>query len=219
MPEDDDDFVVAGGRLRLKGCKVEKKKKKKKSKGKSKEARSGDLAKALLTGDTVTWPSRDGQGEHEDNPDVGAPKPPSEDGARRINIENGRNEAYGHVEEHGDEGVVDPDDFKTEAEKRFEEAQRKKVGVIISVDSFSMRKLSYNLPRTIFFFFFFFFFFWVKTTNKIFLTFPSSQLKKLAEKPGARPELLKTHKKRVEELNTYLSKLSEHHDMPKIGPG
>ncbi|KAK1718457.1 hypothetical protein BDP67DRAFT_574968 [Colletotrichum lupini] len=33
------------------------------------------------------------------------------------------------------------------------------------------------------------------------------------------PELLKTHKERVEELNTYLSKLSEHHDMPKIGPG
>ncbi|EXF81728.1 hypothetical protein CFIO01_09549 [Colletotrichum fioriniae PJ7] len=35
----------------------------------------------------------------------------------------------------------------------------------------------------------------------------------------SRPELLKTHKERVEELNTYLSKLSEHHDMPKIGPG
>lgn len=36
---------------------------------------------------------------------------------------------------------------------------------------------------------------------------------------SSRPELLKTHKERVEELNTYLSKLSEHHDMPKIGPG
>ncbi|KAJ5901912.1 hypothetical protein N7495_002440 [Penicillium taxi] len=32
-------------------------------------------------------------------------------------------------------------------------------------------------------------------------------------------EGIKTHKERVEELNTYLSKLSEHHDMPKIGPG
>lgn len=42
---------------------------------------------------------------------------------------------------------------------------------------------------------------------------------KLAESSSARPELLKTHKERVEELNTYLSKLSEHHDMPKIGPG
>lgn len=30
---------------------------------------------------------------------------------------------------------------------------------------------------------------------------------------------IKTHKERVEELNRYLSGLSEHHDMPKIGPG
>ncbi|KAJ5729150.1 uncharacterized protein N7483_003658 [Penicillium malachiteum] len=30
---------------------------------------------------------------------------------------------------------------------------------------------------------------------------------------------IKTHKERVEELNQYLSRLSEHHDMPKIGPG
>lgn len=45
------------------------------------------------------------------------------------------------------------------------------------------------------------------------------QLLEMSESAGARPELLKTHKQRVEELNTYLSKLSEHHDMPKIGPG
>ncbi|KAG5978148.1 hypothetical protein E4U55_006342 [Claviceps digitariae] len=45
------------------------------------------------------------------------------------------------------------------------------------------------------------------------------RLQKLAESSTSRPELLKTHKERVEELNTYLSKLSEHHDMPKIGPG
>ncbi|KAH7249978.1 uncharacterized protein BKA55DRAFT_568484 [Fusarium redolens] len=45
------------------------------------------------------------------------------------------------------------------------------------------------------------------------------RLLKLAESSSARPELLKTHKERVEELNTYLSKLSEHHDMPRIGPG
>ncbi|KAJ5126956.1 hypothetical protein N7448_007735 [Penicillium atrosanguineum] len=32
-------------------------------------------------------------------------------------------------------------------------------------------------------------------------------------------EGIKTHKERVEELNKYLSRLSEHHDMPKIGPG
>ncbi|KFZ13699.1 hypothetical protein V501_03588 [Pseudogymnoascus sp. VKM F-4519 (FW-2642)] len=29
----------------------------------------------------------------------------------------------------------------------------------------------------------------------------------------------RTHKQRVEELNKYLSGLSEHHDMPRIGPG
>jgi len=34
-----------------------------------------------------------------------------------------------------------------------------------------------------------------------------------------RREGVKTHKERVEELNRYLSKLSEHHDMPRIGPG
>ncbi|KZZ98375.1 hypothetical protein AAL_02893 [Moelleriella libera RCEF 2490] len=45
------------------------------------------------------------------------------------------------------------------------------------------------------------------------------RLQRLAESSSSRPELLKTHKERVEELNTYLSKLSEHHDMPKIGPG
>ncbi|KAI1003082.1 hypothetical protein K3495_g5123 [Podosphaera aphanis] len=32
-------------------------------------------------------------------------------------------------------------------------------------------------------------------------------------------EGLKSHKQRVEELNKYLSNLSEHHDMPRIGPG
>ncbi|KAI5306182.1 hypothetical protein KEM56_001958 [Ascosphaera pollenicola] len=32
-------------------------------------------------------------------------------------------------------------------------------------------------------------------------------------------EGIKTHKEQVEELNKYLSTLSEHHDMPKIGPG
>ncbi|KAF2239294.1 DUF1754-domain-containing protein [Viridothelium virens] len=32
-------------------------------------------------------------------------------------------------------------------------------------------------------------------------------------------EGVKTHKERVEELNKYLSSLSEHHDMPRIGPG
>ncbi|KAL2162718.1 hypothetical protein VTH06DRAFT_6554 [Thermothelomyces fergusii] len=45
------------------------------------------------------------------------------------------------------------------------------------------------------------------------------RLKELAESKRVRPELLKTHKQRVEELNAHLARLSEHHDMPKIGPG
>lgn len=32
-------------------------------------------------------------------------------------------------------------------------------------------------------------------------------------------EGFKTHKERVEEYNKYLANLSEHHDMPRIGPG
>ncbi|KAI9815224.1 MAG: hypothetical protein M1826_002084 [Phylliscum demangeonii] len=40
---------------------------------------------------------------------------------------------------------------------------------------------------------------------------------RLAEK--LKREGVKTHKERVEELNKYLSNLSEHHDMPRIGPG
>lgn len=32
-------------------------------------------------------------------------------------------------------------------------------------------------------------------------------------------EGVRTHKEKVEELNKYLSNLSEHHDMPRIGPG
>jgi len=32
-------------------------------------------------------------------------------------------------------------------------------------------------------------------------------------------EGVKSHKERVEEFNKYLSNLSEHHDMPRIGPG
>ncbi|KAK0635215.1 hypothetical protein B0T17DRAFT_515654 [Bombardia bombarda] len=45
------------------------------------------------------------------------------------------------------------------------------------------------------------------------------RLKELTGSARVRPELLKTHKQRVEELNSHLSRLSEHHDMPKIGPG
>ena len=39
------------------------------------------------------------------------------------------------------------------------------------------------------------------------------------EARAARPELFKSHTERLADLNTYLSRLSEHNDMPKIGPG
>ncbi|KAK4185002.1 hypothetical protein QBC35DRAFT_504654 [Podospora australis] len=55
--------------------------------------------------------------------------------------------------------------------------------------------------------------------EKRFAEIKRKRLKELAEGGRGRPELLKTHKQRVEELNTALSRLSEHHDMPKIGPG
>lgn len=46
------------------------------------------------------------------------------------------------------------------------------------------------------------------------LTNDSIQLDERLKREG-----VKTHKERVEELNRYLSSLSEHHDMPRIGPG
>ncbi|PHH91513.1 hypothetical protein CDD83_182 [Cordyceps sp. RAO-2017] len=56
-------------------------------------------------------------------------------------------------------------------------------------------------------------------TERRFEEVKKKRLLQMSQASGARSDLLKTHKERVEELNTYLSKLSEHHDMPKIGPG
>jgi len=47
--------------------------------------------------------------------------------------------------------------------------------------------------------------------------FEEQRRKRLEEK--LKREGVKTHKQRVEELNKYLSGLSEHNDMPRIGPG
>lgn len=55
----------------------------------------------------------------------------------------------------------------------------------------------------------------LKTASE--LRFEEQRRKRLEER--LRREGVKTHKQRVEELNRYLSGLSEHHDMPKIGPG
>lgn len=49
------------------------------------------------------------------------------------------------------------------------------------------------------------------------LAFEAAQLKKQQEKL---PILAaKSHKEKVAEFNEYLGKLSEHHDIPKVGPG
>ncbi|KAI9512528.1 DUF1754-domain-containing protein [Russula earlei] len=47
--------------------------------------------------------------------------------------------------------------------------------------------------------------------------FQEVQLKRLADK--VKKLARKTHKDRVHELNTKLEALSEHHDIPKVGPG
>lgn len=101
---------------------------------------------------------------------------------------------------------------KTETERRFEEAKRKKVRT-----KHTVRQPPAACPG------------WCAhlaftpwSLCALMLTYRSAfetQLLEMAQSAAAKPELLKTHKERVEELNTYLSKLSEHHDMPKIGPG
>ncbi|VDB86585.1 unnamed protein product [Peniophora sp. CBMAI 1063] len=47
--------------------------------------------------------------------------------------------------------------------------------------------------------------------------FEATQRKRLAEK--IKREAGKTHKDRVHEFNAKLESLSEHHDIPKVGPG
>jgi protein FAM32A len=49
------------------------------------------------------------------------------------------------------------------------------------------------------------------------LKFEEAQRKRLDSK--AKELASKSHKERVAEFNAYLEKLSEHHDIPKVGPG
>ncbi len=49
------------------------------------------------------------------------------------------------------------------------------------------------------------------------LTFEAARLKKQQEKLPLLAS--KSHKEKVAEFNEYLGKLSEHHDIPKVGPG
>ncbi|KAK4083011.1 uncharacterized protein Triagg1_1901 [Trichoderma aggressivum f. europaeum] len=140
----DDYKTIGGGALKLKGAKVGKKKKK---------TAKSDLEKNLSTGNDAALVKRDDHGD--DSRDK-----------KKSPIDDDR-----HSNEDGEDKEEDgPVVLKTESERRYEEARKKR-------------------------------------------------LLQIAQSSGSRPELLKTHKERVEELNTYLSRLSEHHDMPKIGPG
>ncbi|KAI9203999.1 putative C31G5.21 protein [Polychytrium aggregatum] len=49
------------------------------------------------------------------------------------------------------------------------------------------------------------------------LKFEEAQMKRQSEK--IEKIVSKSHKERVSEFNNYLSSLSEHHDIPKVGPG
>ncbi|KAL5604189.1 hypothetical protein BROUX41_002170 [Berkeleyomyces rouxiae] len=152
MPLDDYAAVGGGGALRLKGAKVGKTKKKKKDK---------KLESALAR-------SSAGSGAEDSLPDGTGERKRSKSSKRDDDDDSGHKRGEAASDGHGD---VDADEsFKTDAQRRFEEAKRKK-----------------------------------------FL--------ELSKSAASNPELLKTHKERVEELNHFLSKLSEHNDMPKIGPG
>jgi protein FAM32A len=80
---------------------------------------------------------------------------------------------------------------KTEAQRRHEEIKRKRV--------------SYTTKHTHF----------ATSSNRNANIYGFVQLDDRLKREGG----AKTHKQRVEELNKYLSTLSEHHDMPRIGPG
>lgn len=89
---------------------------------------------------------------------------------------------------------------KTEAERRHEERRRKRV---------CLYSRYHNIPNLA-----------VQSPTSgplLKLNLADGLLLQLDER--LKREGVKTHKERVEELNKYLSNLSEHHDMPRIGPG
>ncbi|KAF3490776.1 uncharacterized protein GIQ15_00293 [Arthroderma uncinatum] len=151
--------VSGGGRLKIKGSKVQDGRvdKKKKKKKKEKEKEGGDATVRTEEEDT-----RESAGE-------AASLKEKDDQDRRV-------------------GELVSDDGKTAAERRYAEAKRKRVRITSTT-----------------------------TPTPYYLEQGWLTLLKLNER--LKREGVKTHKERVEELNKYLSNLSEHHDMPRIGPG
>jgi len=124
MPSDDY-ASFGGGALKLKGAKVKKHKKKRKDKG-------SDLEKALSTGETSSRTG--GEGPERERRD-------REDGEEGKELRS-RSSSHGEEKEESDGGDANVS-YKTEAERRFEEAKRKKVRTPTSL---TMMKLLVSFP-------------------------------------------------------------------------
>ncbi|CAK7203505.1 hypothetical protein SEUCBS139899_006239 [Sporothrix eucalyptigena] len=156
---------ASGGALRLKGAKVEKhksKKHKKRSRDKERDKEDrGDRARRA--------------GNELERRDEDASDRKEKTRKKRRKDDEGSERDERDEEDDLEDLKNDPYARMTPAERRFAEAQDKKI-----------RDLMHASPE---------------------------------EARAARPELFKSHKERLSDLNTYLSRLSEHNDMPKIGPG
>ncbi len=97
---------------------------------------------------------------------------------------------------------------KTEAEKRYDEQRRKRVCLSLFCLLFIITALALRINLSFFY----------QVLNKPWAEMADVVLVRQLDDRLKR-EGVKTHKQRVEELNRYLSGLSEHHDMPRLGPG
>ncbi|KAL1903122.1 hypothetical protein Sste5346_000406 [Sporothrix stenoceras] len=157
MPSDEY-ASASGGALRLKGAKVEKHKSKKHKKKRSSRDKDREGSRARHAEDELEKVGSDGED-------------------RGIKKKSKKKDSGSGEEDYDDYEDLKNDPYArmTPAERRFAEAQDKKI-----------RDLMHASPE---------------------------------DARAARPELFKSHKERLADLNTYLSRLSEHNDMPKIGPG
>lgn len=121
------------------------------------------------------------------------------------NVDSAKIEDEGREGGEGAEGVTQQEQQqqsrggKTEAEIRHEERRRRRVCFLLFplYYTYTVTCQSHALSP------------WgIKILN------PDLQLEERLKREGT-----KTHKEKVEEFNHYLSNLSEHHDMPRIGPG
>jgi protein FAM32A len=194
MPSDDY-ASIARGPLKLKGGAGVTKKKKKKDKAKTKS--STDLERNLSAGVEDNSENALALSESTRSP---RDAPPEDEGDER------RRSASNDRQQRDEPGEREEDESKTESERRFAEAKRKRVRLVFSPPThpppLALGCGVYPAGER-------------RKANGT----STQQLKELTESGRIRPELLKTHKQRVEELNAHLARLSEHHDMPKIGPG